>query len=204
MREDRSGHHREAGARAHLPQRPTAERIVGVDATSTRTNEFLTTSMGDEQGRAERELLGQRIIRPPGLPPHRTRLTIQRDHERIRSPIATKDQMVSRQNGRPAVAVDRRVLDRRLSPNHLSLQIEAGRSQMSEMGVKPTVAHHGCRTGIAVLAMDICSIVRREDVGAPENGTRPRIETQHRQFQTARARLSTRTRQVEALLYQNR
>ena len=201
MREDRSGHHREAGARAHLPERSTAERVVGVDATSTRTDELLTTSVGDEQGRAERELLGQRIIGPPGLPPHRTRLTIQRDHKRIRSPIATEDQMVSGQNGRPTIAMDRRILNRRLSPNHLPLQIQTGRPQVSKMGVEPTVAHHRCRAGIAVLAMDIRPIVRRENIGAPEDCTGPSVEAQHRQFETTGPGLGAGTRQVEALLH---
>jgi hypothetical protein len=89
----------------------------------------------DQERGAKRKLL-QGLGIASSLPKHGPLGAVQRDHEGLVGTVAAEDQGALGEDGRPAVAVDRLVMDITVCPDQLAFPIQASGALVSEVDVE--------------------------------------------------------------------
>src|SRR5207245_10141833 len=97
-------------------------RLVGANGVAPRADDLFAASHFDDQRRAEGEFLGGVGVALV-FPEHLARAAVQPKDERFVAAVAAKDQHAIDQDWRPAVAVDRSVVNVRVIPEYHAVAV---------------------------------------------------------------------------------
>ena len=157
-------------------------RIISADEAATGADDLACAADFDNERGAERECsLGSRIARR--FPTHVARARVERDDEWVLGSVATEHQQVVHQRRRAAVAVQRGILQRGLSPEDFSRTIERRRAHMPKMNVESAMIEDWCRAGRRVFLVHRFCAARLglQDLDVPKNRAVNRVHTERAQ-----------------------
>lgn len=204
VRKHRARHQRVAFSVGNTPNFVPVLRIVSADNSAARENNLRGSAERNGQRRAKGErLFRSRVARR--FPAHISSSGVERDDEWLLRPIATKDERITNQRRRTAVAMHRRILQPVLLPHDFAREIQRRSSHVAEVNVEPVIRHDGRGAGERVFAMDGA---RRRSVGIknhriPKRAPVLRIETHRVQSHIALSRLTHGGSEIQPPLRQH-